>query len=151
MANEQNLMPIEEVNSRRTPEQHSEDSRKAGIASGESRRRTKTFREAMMAILNGSGGSEEQKAALEALGLEPTYRNLISLANIIKAAAGDSTATALVRDTVGEKPRDGLEIGNLDDKPLACLDMSKLTDEQLRVIAAKKSTAENCADEGSGV
>lgn len=151
MANEQNLMPIEEVNSRRTPEQHSEDSRKAGIASGESRRRTKTFREAMTAILDGSGGSEEQKAALEALGLEPTYRNLISLANIVKAAGGDSAATALIRDTVGEKPRDGLEIGNLDDKPLACLDMSKLTDEQLRVIAAKKSTAENCADEGSGV
>ena len=30
MANEQNLMPIEEVNSRRTREQHSEDSRKGG-------------------------------------------------------------------------------------------------------------------------
>lgn len=38
MANEQNLMPIEEVNSRRTREEHSEDSRKAGIASGKARR-----------------------------------------------------------------------------------------------------------------
>ena len=31
-------MPIEEVNSRRTREEHSEDSRKAGIASGKARR-----------------------------------------------------------------------------------------------------------------
>ena len=35
MANEQNLMPIELVNSRRTREQHSEDSRRAGKKSAE--------------------------------------------------------------------------------------------------------------------
>lgn len=33
----ENLMPIEEVNSRRTREQHSADSRKGGIASGKAR------------------------------------------------------------------------------------------------------------------
>ena len=38
-----------------------------------------------------------------------------------------------------QKPREGLELGNLDDKPLASLDMSKLTDEQLRIIAARRA------------
>ena len=38
MANEQNLMPIEQVNSRRTREEHSEDSKKGGQKSGEVRR-----------------------------------------------------------------------------------------------------------------
>lgn len=38
MANEKNLMPIEEVNSRRTREEHSSDSKKAGKKSGEIRR-----------------------------------------------------------------------------------------------------------------
>lgn len=48
MANSQdNLMPIQEVNSRRTPEQHSADSRKAGIVSGEARRRKASFKQAI--------------------------------------------------------------------------------------------------------
>lgn len=40
---EDNLMPIEEVNSSRTREQHSEDSRQGGIASGEARRKKATM------------------------------------------------------------------------------------------------------------
>ena len=52
MANEQNLMPIELVNSRRTREQHSEDSRKAGKRSGEVRRQRKAMREQMEMLLS---------------------------------------------------------------------------------------------------
>ena len=52
MANEQNLMPIQEVNSRRTREQHSEDSRKAGIKSGEVRRQRKAMKEQMELLLS---------------------------------------------------------------------------------------------------
>ena len=46
MPNEKNLMPIQEVNSNRTREQHSEDSRKGGVASGISRRRKRSLKEA---------------------------------------------------------------------------------------------------------
>lgn len=46
VANEENLMPIAEVNSRRTREEHSRDSQKAGIASGVARRRKRSMREA---------------------------------------------------------------------------------------------------------
>lgn len=52
MANEQNLMPIELVNSRRTREQHSADSRKAGIRSGEVRRQRKAMKEQMEMLLS---------------------------------------------------------------------------------------------------
>ena len=52
MANEQNLMPIEIVNSRRSREQHSEDSRKGGQKSGEVRRQRKAMREQMELLLS---------------------------------------------------------------------------------------------------
>ena len=112
------------------------------IASGESKRKTKTFREAMKALLECEVLDEAQIRTLEAFGLEPTYLNQIGLANIKKAAAGDTEAARFVRDTCGEKPREGIELGNLDDKPLTCLDMSKLTDEQLRAIAAGRMKEE---------
>lgn len=52
MANEQNLMPIQEVNSRRSREQHSEDSRRAGQKSGEVRRQRKAMKEQMEMLLS---------------------------------------------------------------------------------------------------
>ncbi|MBP3464103.1 MAG: hypothetical protein J6K45_06465 [Clostridia bacterium] len=52
MANEQNLMPIEQVNSRRTREKHSEDSRKGGKKSGEVRRKRKAMKEQMDLLLS---------------------------------------------------------------------------------------------------
>lgn len=52
MANEQNLIPIELVNSRRTREQHSEDSRRAGKKSGEVRRQRKAMKEQMEMLLS---------------------------------------------------------------------------------------------------
>ena len=52
VANEQNLKPIQEVNSNRTREQHSADSRKAGIASGKVRREKRTFKQAIEWLVN---------------------------------------------------------------------------------------------------
>ena len=52
MANEKNLIPIQEVNSRRTREEHSEDSRKGGQKSGEVRRQRKAMKEQMELLLS---------------------------------------------------------------------------------------------------
>lgn len=52
MANEQNLIPIEQVNSRRTREEHSKDSRKGGQKSGEVRRKRKAMKEQMEMLLS---------------------------------------------------------------------------------------------------
>ena len=52
MANEQNLISIEEVNSRRTREEHSKDSQKGGQKSGEVRRQRKAMKEQMEMLLS---------------------------------------------------------------------------------------------------
>ena len=54
MANEQNLIPIEQVNSRRTREEHSEDSAKGGRKSGEVRRKRKAMKEQMETTVSTS-------------------------------------------------------------------------------------------------
>ena len=81
---------------------------------------------------------EEQRKALEALGLEPTMLNQIQRAVFDRAARGDVEAARYLRDTAGEKPREGVDV-SLDEKPLASIDMSKLTDEQLQQLAAQRA------------
>lgn len=128
-----------------TREEREAMGRKGGIASGETRRKQKSFRDSCKVIMALNTPDKEKQAQLEALGIDPTILNAINLAVSGKASAGDVEAARYLRDTAGEKPREGLEIGNLDDKPLAGLDMSKLTDEQLRIIAARRQ--ELVADE----
>lgn len=110
-----NLMPIEEVNSRRSREKHSEDSRKAGIKSGESRRARKTFRESLLYILEQSA-TPEQKAMYSQIiqdTTDLTQRDLINLSMAQKAIAeGDVKAAQFVRDSVGEMPTVKQEVTN---------------------------------------
>ena len=94
MANEQNLIS----NNERTPRERRENARKAGKASGEARRKRKTLREELIALL-------ETKQ----------YQEKISLAMLEKASNGDTKAFEVIRDTIGEKPSDKLEIDQ--DKP----------------------------------
>ena len=72
------------------------------------------------------------------LGLDGTFQSAIDLAQIRKAQVGDTDASRFVRDTVGEKPREGLEIGNLADRPFETIDLSQMSDAQLRELAAAK-------------
>ena len=114
MANEQNLMDIREVNSRRTKEQHSADSRKAGIASGKARRQRRTFKESLEIILSMQATEEQKKAAGQFLTEEMDLTNgdLVNLAMIGKAKEGDVKAAQFVRDTVGEMPTVKQEVTN---------------------------------------
>jgi hypothetical protein len=94
MAKKENLMPIGEVNSRRTREEHSADSRKGGIASGEARRARKTLKEELIALLAMDDNNQR-----------------ISIALLGRALNGDISAFTTIRDTIGEKPVDKLEAG----------------------------------------
>ena len=125
-----------------TPEERRANGLKGAMKSAQSKRRQKTFRESIKAIMSTTTPDDEKRQRLEALGLDATVLNAINLAVSGKAAQGDVEAARYLRDTAGEKPKDGLEIGNLDDKPLASLDMTKLTDEQLRIIAARRTDNE---------
>lgn len=90
MANEQNLMPIAEVNSRRSREKHSEDSRKGGVRSGEVRRENKLIKDRI----------------LERMG-EDDWDTMID--NLIARANEDTRSFEVLRDTIGQKPTDRLE------------------------------------------
>lgn len=76
-------------NSDRTPEERQEQARKAGIASGEARRRKRTLKEELE-ILLATGDWQER----------------ISMAMLNKAATGSERAFEIIRDTIGEKPTD---------------------------------------------
>lgn len=128
-------------------EEHLSQSAKGGRASGVTRRKQRTFRESIKAIMALETPDEDKKKALEAFGIDPTILNAINMAVSGKAAAGDVEAARYLRDTAGERPREGLEIGNLDDKPLASLDLTKLTDEQLRAVAARRAEPSDSAEE----
>jgi len=123
----------------RSPDEARAASAKGGVKSGESRRKKKTFAEGLRAILDMPARDPETLEALKALGLDGTVRDVLNLAQIRNAEKGDVDAFRLVRDTVGEKPREGLEIGNLADRPFETLDLTKMSDEQLRELAAMKS------------
>ena len=70
-----------------------EESRKGGIASGESRKARKTFREELIALLSKNGNNEK-----------------LSIALMKKALDGDVQAFNTIRDTIGEKPIDKAEV-----------------------------------------
>ena len=127
----------------RTPEEYRANGVKAGKASGVSRNKRKTFRESLLTILSMPVDDPKTYEALKELGLDGTFQSAIDLAQIRRAQNGDTDAVRLIRDTIGEKPREGIEIGNLDDRPLATIDMSKLTDEQLQALAARRSESQD--------
>ena len=123
----------------RTPEEYRANGLKAGKASGESRRRMRTFREVIKAILDSPEQDPETLELLRSIGLEGTKRDTLTMAQIMKAGRGDTDAFRIVRDTVGEKPKEELEIGNLADRPFETLDLTKLSDDDLRRLAQAKS------------
>lgn len=125
-----------------TPEQKKEFHSRGGKAGTASKRRRKTFAETMRAALSREISVEEGKERLEELGYDGTWMDLLSQAQFDKAAKGDTEAFRAIRDTIGEKPRDGLEIGNLDDKPLQTVDLRSLTDDQLRAMIAARQEPE---------
>ncbi len=123
----------------RTPEERRESARNAGKASGVSRNKRKTFRESLLTILSMPVDDPKTYELLKNLGLDPTFQTAIDLAQIRQAQKGDTDASRFVRDTVGEKPREELEIGNLANRPFETLDLSKLTDDQLKELAAQRA------------
>jgi hypothetical protein len=89
--NESNLVSLKD----RTKEEQREIARQGGIASGESRRRRKTLKEELLALLEINDNN-----------------NKISLAVLQKALNGDIQAFTTIRDTIGEKPKDEIDLKN---------------------------------------
>ena len=98
MPNLENLIP----NSERTPEQLREQTIKAGKASGEARRKRKALKEELLLLL--SDGDVQERISL-ALIDEALHGN---------KAGSVTKAFEVIRDTIGEKPVEKVEVGKID-------------------------------------
>ena len=137
--NEQHLKKYSEYSAKEKEEFH----RQGGIASGQSKRRRKTFAETLQAALAREITVEQGKEKLQALGYDGTWMDLLSLAQVDKAPRGDTEAFRAVRDTIGENPRQAVDVG-LTSGPVSGMDLSQLSDDQRRaMIAAREEADEN--------
>ena len=137
--NDQNLKKYSEYSAKEKEEFH----RQGGIASGQSKRRRKTFAETLQAALAREITVEQGKEKLQAMGYDGTWMDLLSQAQVDKAAKGDTEAFRAVRDTIGENPKQAVDVG-LTNGPVSGMDLSQLSDDQLRaMIAAREDASEN--------
>ena len=103
-----NIIP----NCERTPEERKEIAQKGGKASGEARRKRKTFREVFNALLPmqiDSGKIKDLTSLIQDINPEMTAEQAIAMAQIYRAIQGDTQAAIFVRDTVGDKPKEQIE------------------------------------------
>jgi hypothetical protein len=89
MANEENLINLRD----RTPEERKEIARKGAEATNKLLKERKTLKEELLLLL--SQGNTQEK---------------ISLSLIAQAMEGNTKAFEIIRDTVGEKPKENIDL-----------------------------------------
>lgn len=108
MANEQNLIPL----NKRSQRERKEIARKGAEATNKLKAQRKTLREELL-ILLAEGNMQEK----------------ISLALLQEAKKGNTKAYEIVRDTIGEKPKENINLtGELNNayKELSVEELKKL-------------------------
>ena len=101
---------------RMTPEQRAEYGRKGAEKANETKRKRKEMRETLDILLNmplKKGkvySAEEIKSFADLKGKNITIDQAMMVCLVQKALKGDLSAISMVRDTVGEKPTDKMEI-----------------------------------------
>lgn len=109
-------MAMEDLKPVRTKEEAKQRGRKGGIASGKARREKKLMRETLDVLLNmplkdGKSASVEEIKSLSALkGKNISVQEAILIAQVQKAMKGDTRAAEYVRDTIGQKPVDSVDM-----------------------------------------
>lgn len=125
-----------------TPEERLAASSRGGKKSQENKRRRKSMQAIAQQVLEMKLRDEQEiRQALRDGGMtdnDINYAAGIIMVQTQKAMSGDTKAAEFVRDTSGQKPVDGLVVGNLDDKPFEMLDLTALSDEQLRELTQIK-------------
>ena len=123
-----NLIKAEDL----TSEELRERARKGGIASGKARREKKAMRETLelllsMALKDGAVSNLEQIKSIASLnGKNITVQDAIMLKQIQKAMKGDTRAAEYIRDTSGNKPKEGVELSGTVNNPFAGLTTEEL-------------------------
>ena len=89
MANEDNLINLRD----RTAEERKEIARKGAEATNKLLKERKTLKEELLLLLS-----------------QDNFQEKISLALLQKATTGDTKAFEVIRDTVGEKPKENIDL-----------------------------------------
>lgn len=128
MANEQNLKPFNSL----TEKEQREITSKGGKASAKKRQQNKTFKEIINKFLDGQVTDERLKEQMVEFGFadkEVSNKSCAVFALWKEAIKGNTKAFELLRDTIGEKPQDKLNISGEVNNPF-----SGMTTEELRKI-----------------
>lgn len=110
MTNETNLNPVQ------SKEEARKRGRAGGIASGKARREKKMMRETLdmllsMPMKNGKFADIDNIRSFAALkGKNISVQEAILIAQVQKAMKGDTRAAEYVRDTIGQKPTDSVDM-----------------------------------------
>ena len=110
---------------------------KAGIASGKARREKKAMKDTLATLLamawnEGEVADAEEISSIAALqGKNLTVQEVIMLAQIQKAVKGDTRAAEFVRDSSGNKLKEGIELSGEVNNPFA-----ELSTEELKKLIA---------------
>lgn len=110
MAGEENLNPVQ------TKEEARARGRAGGIASGKARREKRLMRETLDLLLNmpikdGTFADVESIRNFASIkGKNISVQDAILIAQIQKAMKGDTRAAEYVRDTIGQKPTDSVDM-----------------------------------------
>lgn len=107
MANEQNLKPVRSKNEAR------ERGKKGGIKSGEVRAKKKTLKEELITLLETETDNK-------------TMQEKISFSLIQEALKGNVKAFETIRDTIGEKPKENVNITGEVNNPFAGMSTEEL-------------------------
>lgn len=103
MANEQNLIP----NNKRTPSERRENAKKAGVASGEARRRKKSMKQTMEYLLSLPISNDENREIVAELGIDPDdvdNQMVVMVAALKKASKGNVDAMKFIASITGSTP-----------------------------------------------
>lgn len=126
-----NLKPV------RTKKEAKERGHKGGIASGEARRMKRTFKDRLKWLMElpMGEGSVTEDTDIKNVRLIPSA-NLTAIDQIIvaqfqKAAKGDTKAAEFIRDTLGEKPKEKIEMKS-DIKNEAIEKVEALVNQELK-------------------
>lgn len=105
MANDQNLIK----NSERTPSERREIAKKAGVASGKSRRKKANLKKAFETILQADVASPNVKKQLEDLGFDTTNEMALAMVMMQKAMKGNVRAFEQISKLTTTDAKDSLD------------------------------------------
>lgn len=154
MAKEDNLKPFSSAQSR---DEAVKNGKKGGEKSGESRRRKRALKTSLSYLMKLpiSDAHKDVKKGLKDMGVDiehMDYSTLMAFSIMTECINGNVKAFIAIRDTLGEKPTDKVEVDGVEFKVEVPANIKNLTTEELRSLAGMPSapSTEEFTDDGGG-